>query len=183
MPLQSSTWRETMLILILALLDGSTVNLKVDSSSVFDFDTKYGAIKVPLKDIAECKLCAHTEDGENLVKHVELLGANDYRNREVGTKFLRENKRVAYRFLLEKKDSANTEQKVRVEKLHAMYDAPPPLWDRLVCGDSVFVGMIKKKNLEGESDSLGKMSVPMSQIVSIHMRFQGNTFTVKPGAG
>src|ERR1700682_4844455 len=101
-----------MLILILALLDGSTVNLKVDQNAVFDFDTRYGAIKVPLKDIAECKLCAHTDDGANFVKNVELLGSKHYPSREASTKFLRENKRVAYRFLLEKKDSTNTEQKV-----------------------------------------------------------------------
>ena len=48
------------LLLVITLLDGSSVNLKVNNDTAFDVQTKYGALKIPLKEARDITSVSYT---------------------------------------------------------------------------------------------------------------------------
>lgn len=159
-----------MVILLLLLLDGSSIVLKTENVK-FDFHTKFGALVVPAEEVINISLGVRLEgDPAQYERMVKALGSDNYREREEATKFLKANRRGAYKFLINRPKEDSVELGKRVEILLNQYITVPQAEDRVVFPTGSLTGFVKQEFIEGESDSLGKVKVRMSQVVSIGIK-------------
>lgn len=172
-----------MLIIMLTLLDGSCVNLSVDKTLVLDFQTRYGIMKIPAKDIGRMSLGVHVVNEKEYAGAVATLNDEKYGNRDTAMKFLGSNKRGAYRFLVEVKETDGLEGWKRAKQLLAAYNGVfPKITDDVFLPEPAMslTGFLVTKSLSGESSSLGKLTIGVDQIVEISVRAQVKSFTIKP---
>jgi hypothetical protein len=168
-----------MIVLLITLLDGSQIHLKTSGSHLLTFQTQHGTLKVPLKSVRECTFGVHVDNPKRYETYAAELGGK-YGERDAATKFFKENRRGAYKYLLPLKDSADQEVKNRVALLLKEYDGVfPTVADQLTLTDGYLSGEVMGEKLEGES-LLGKLSVPFCQIKSIQTRVQRAKLTLIP---
>ena len=159
-----------MLLLLVVMLDGSQINLSVDKAAYFDVSTRYGALKVPLADLGQVSFGVHYDDEKVFEQAVLELGKGEYKARDVADKFLAANPRPAYKWLKKAADSTDLEVKTRAKRLLERYKEPPPLIDMIGTKTGTYDGHIAQKDFVGESVSLGKLTVRLSQVKEILVR-------------
>lgn len=161
-----------MILLILTLLDGSSINLSVPEKAAWTMETKYGKLVVPLSDIQDCYLGVHYDNEQEYINAFGKLSSDVHAERDAATKFLQRNKRGAYQYVKLGLKSRHLEQVKRCEQLIKEYDDIfPVLFDEInVNGFGNVRGTIKVMFVEGASDSLGALKVRISQIRSISLR-------------
>jgi hypothetical protein len=160
------------LLLLVTLLDGSQVNLKVKDDLSFDVATKYGALKIPLKDIRDVNVGVHVDNPKDFEGAAKALGNEKYGDRAAATKFLKDNPRGAWKYIQPLQKDPDPEVYKRVEQLTKDMDRPPIL-DNVALAGTYMAGDIKQTEIEGVSDSLGPLKIKMSQIKLIVMKQPG----------
>lgn len=160
-------------LLLVTLLDGSTLFLKTPSSATFDVKTEYGILKVPVKDLRHVELGAHVDDEAPYVKAAADLGNINYKWRDKGFVFLRSNQRGAYKYLMKLKDDTDSETARRAELLLKEYRGFfPPLHDTITTPAGVMKGIVKQAEIKGTSDALGETTIKLTYIKSLAFRTQ-----------
>lgn len=159
------------LFLLIAMLDGSVVNLKVPETMVLEFKTTYGQLKIPAKDIKEVNVGVHVDNAKLYEQHVKNLSSDDYKLRDTATKFFKMNQRNAYKYILPLKNSMNPEVNKRVNQLLNEYKVIPRVNDSIVLFDSTMTGYIENEYIEGISESIGPLKLKLSQIKGINAQF------------
>ena len=156
------------LVFLIVLLDGSQVNLKVPESTTWEYKMSYGNLKIPIKDIQDIQLGIHLDDEAPYVQAANNLSSNNYGERDKATKFLRNNPRGAFKFIYPLKNSKYPETYQRVDQLLSNYKTLPPSSDFIVTKDcNLSTGFLTLTEIQGESESLGKLTIKMSQVKSI----------------
>ncbi len=161
-----------LILLFITCLDGSQINLKVSENVAFDYTTKYGVLKVPIKEMWEVNLGIHVDDPKPFTDAIKALGDEKYGNRAAATKFLKENPRGAWKYLYPLQKSSDPEVAKRVELLSSEMEHPL-IADRFAVNDGTMTGEIKQTEIEGVSDSLGPIKIKLSQIKSMSIRRPG----------
>ncbi len=156
-----------MMLLLLTLLDGSTLCLDVPKNMPLDVLTKYGLMHIQAQDVFDCRLGVHVDDVAKWEKAAKDLGNKDFHIRDDATKLLRDNPREAYRFIMGLSGAEDFEVGRRVEQLLKLYVAIPPLDDVLVLRDGSVTGVLAGRSISGKSKSLGDVTVRLSQVVAI----------------
>ena len=168
-----------MIVLILALLDGGSVHLEVPKADRIELTTKYGALSIPLADIAEIAMGAHVADSAAYAAAAQDLGDSAFQKRDVAAKFLATDHRGAYRFLMAVKDDPNLERAKRAQSLLASSEVYP-LTDRVTLwSGEAMEGEIKNKNLVGTSRSLGKLTVGLHVVGGMRLERGQRTLTLQ----
>jgi len=171
------------LLLLITMLDGSQVNLNVDRALYFDVGTKYGVLKVPLADVTTINFGVHYEDEELYKRTVKEFANGKYKSRDGAFKMLAQNQRWAYKWLKSVENDSDQEVKNRAVALLKLYKQTPALSDVLVLHDGVLDGHIKQLEVVGESVSLGKLALRISQIKSITTRQPNQEWRVSLKSG
>lgn len=167
-----------MILLMLVLLDGSQLNMNVPAETVWEYKTPYGVMQVPIKKIHDIQFGIHLEDEKPFIEAVKNLSNETYNLRNSATKFLKDNQREAYKFILPLKESKDPEVAKRVEQLLDQYKSFPTIEDSLELVDSNFrVGFLSLKEIKGESKSLGKMTIKVSELKSLAVKSNYNQVT------
>lgn len=164
-----------MILLLITCLDGSSVNLKVKDDIAFNVQTKYGALKVPLKDIRDVNVGIHVDNEIPYITAVNQLGDETYGHRAKATKFLKDNPRGAWKYIQPLQNHKDLEVEKRVKQLMEGMERPPIL-DNIAVSGSYMAGEIKETEIEGVSDSLGPLKIKMSQIKLIQVKQEGKSF-------
>ncbi len=162
-----------MVLLLLTLLDGSLVSLQA-KDLVFKIDGKYGSLSVPAGDVAEISLGVHLDpviegECEGAYKNI---GENAHGFRVMGMKYLSANKRNAYKYVVSGLKSSDPEVVKRCEQLKAGYGGIYPKIVDIVRIDKYgeLTCNVTNTFIEGKSESLGVLRIPISQIVKVARR-------------
>lgn len=170
-----------MVLLVLLLLDGSSVSLNVDKTDCLKIETRYGLVSVPYSDVRECSFGVHVDDEAKYRDLCKALGSDDFKARLSAMKTLDKDKRGAYRYLLEVKEDKNLEVANRVRQLLAAHTEKYQLFDKVSLQDgSQIVGNITNKVVKGRSRSIGDLSIAVHQSVSAKCRMGSTTLTLYP---
>lgn len=174
-----------MIILILALIDGSHVNLKVPANFEVNVKTKYGVIHIPVADVLECRLSARPDSPNDLRSALKNMSSDKFKARDDAMKFLRKNQRDAYGFIKEaEKNATDSEASKRISDLLAEYKNPVPTKDFIRLKDDTFVsGFIVEKSIIGECSPIGKLDIGFGKIVSIMSKTDLSNVRIKPEDG
>jgi len=152
------------LLLVITLLDGSSVNLKVNNDTAFDVQTKYGALKIPLKEARDITFGIHVDNPEQFINAVKSLGNEKYGDRVSSTKFLKDNPRGAWKYIQPLQKDPDQEINKRVQQLIDGMGNRPPILDSIAISSGYMSGEIKQTEIEGVSESLGPLKIKMSQV-------------------
>ncbi len=171
------------LLLLITMLDGSQINLAVDKATYFDVATKYGTLKVPLSDVARVKFGVHYDDEEVYKNAVKEFASGKYKSRDGAFKFLAKNQRWAYEWLRTVENDKDLEVKNRAVALLKLYKNTPPLIDTVTLKDGLMEGKIQQKEISGESVSLGKMTIRISQIKELATKIDNKEVLVSLASG
>ncbi len=171
-----------MVLLLLTLLDGSSVSLQT-KDLVFKIDGKYGGLSIPASDLTELSLGVHLGDTELYKTALENLGNEASAARTAAMKFLGTNKRGAYRYVVAGLKSKDLEVAKRCEQLKAGYGGIyPQIEDRIrIDGYGAMTCNVTNTYIDGNSVSLGVLRIPISQIVKIARRNASKRTTLEPG--
>lgn len=164
-------------LLCITTLDGSQINLKVAESTTLEYVTTYGELRIPIKDVRDCQLGVHPADKQAIMGHIQNLGSDQYAQREAASKYLKLHLHDAQHELAKVTD-ANPERSKRAAILLKELFSPEPANDLLTTNDGTITGFIANKALVGESESLGKLTVPISVIKSIRIRTTDKTIKI-----
>ncbi len=152
------------MLLLITCLDGSNINLQVKDDVAFDIQTKYGALKVPLKDIRDINVGIHVDNPDAFINAAKALGNEKYGDRAAATKFLKDNPRGAWKYIAPLQKDPDPEVFKRVEQLMNGMTDRPPIQDNIAVSGSYFIGDIKQTEIEGVNASLGTVKIKLSQI-------------------
>lgn len=159
-----------MILLLITCLDGSNINLKVKDDIAFDLHTKYGVLKVPLKDIRDVNFGIHVDNPEAYINAAKSLGNEKYGDRAAATKFLKDNPRGAWKYIQPLQKDTDPEVAKRVQQLMEGMKDRPPVLDNVAVSGSYFAGEIKQTEIEGVSGSLGLVKIKVSQMLVLRVK-------------
>lgn len=170
------------LLFLVTFLDGSTVNLKIPDTCTFSFQTAHGKLAIPLRDIRECNVGVHVRDQLHYETMAKDLGSEAYGHRDTAMKFFRANPRGAYRWINPLKNSEVPEVAKRVDALLKEYNGFfPVIEDRIGLKNGYLSGTVLNPVVEGESESLGKLSIHLCNVKSLQARMKTSKVTLQAG--
>lgn len=159
-----------MILLLITCLDGSQVNLKVRDDFVFNVTTKFGVLKVPVKDIRDINVGIHIDKPEAYIDAAKSLGKEAYKDRAFATKFLKDNPRGGWKYIQPLQNNPDPEVAQRVKQLIDGFVDRPPVQDNVALSGTYLAGDISNTEIEGVSDSLGPLKISFSQMLRIVVR-------------
>lgn len=150
--------------------DGSILRGEVLPSEIV-FETKWGTIKVPFKDVAGLSLAPRIPaDQEGAVRSsLEALGGSGYREREAAQKHLLDLGIGAW-WKLKRHPAADPETKKRVELVLKQLGDEPSVEDELRTVLGVFHGKVVNKGFNVKNRCLGELILPIHSISEIRVR-------------
>ncbi len=156
----------------LHFLNGSTVRMIV-KSEVIDVNTKYGTLKIPVRDVRAIDFGIHFPEGMEAAvsKAIEELGSSDYASREKAAKDLLASGPFAYPALIEATQSKELETQRRakdlvkaLQKNHPKKDLKLDAEDRIVTPTFTVAGKILTKELRAESEYFGEVKLTLAKL-------------------
>lgn len=166
-------------LLLVTLIDGSTVHLQVDPNSSITFSTEYGTMIVPIGKMRDCSVGSHANDAEMIAKMIKSLGNDKYASRAEATKWLEKYLRHAYPQLVTYKGE-DLEVKKRIEMV--LKDSPKyQLADKMMMANGAVDGQIQDTYIRGVSSSLGELKIPIYEIANLRVRMQQQTVRINAG--